>query len=224
LTNKVVAPLANRVVTPSNFQLCFGKKHLRIPGLFEDCYLHPSVFTFDEELLEKLEIRRPYVIMRFIAWDANHDFGESGISDSQKLEIVNYLRNDYHVYISSEKELPDDLKSFKIRIPASAIHHILAGADLYIGDSQTMATEAALLGTPSIRCNSFVGDNDMSNFKILEEKYQMLVNVHNTDNIFKYIDQLASQDNKYQWKNRRDSYYKITGNPNNLIVKYIEEI
>jgi predicted glycosyltransferase len=29
--------------------------------------------------------------------------------------------------------------------------------DLYIGDSQTMAAEAAVLGIPSIRFNSFVG-------------------------------------------------------------------
>lgn len=224
LTNRIVAPMADRVITPSSFQLSFGRKHLRIPGLFEDCYLHPSVFLFDEKLLEKLEIRKPYVILRFIGWNANHDFGESGISESQKSEIVDYLRKDYHVYITSEKELPDELKDYKIRIPASAIHHVLAGADLYIGDSQTMASEAALLGTPSIRCNSFVGVDDMSNFKILEEKYNLLVNVHNTNNIFPFIERLVSPDQKLSWQNKRNEYYRFTGNPNDIIVRFIEEI
>ena len=33
----------------------------------------------------------------------------------------------------------------------------MAFASLYIGDSQTMAMEAAIIGTPSIRFNDFVG-------------------------------------------------------------------
>ena len=37
------------------------------------------------------------------------------------------------------------------------IHHIMAFADLFIGDSQTMAAEAGVLGTPFVRLNDFSG-------------------------------------------------------------------
>jgi len=59
-------------------------------------------------------------------------------------------------------------------LPVEAIHDLLAFADCYVGDSQTMATEAALLGTPAVRTSAFVGDDDMSNFRELETEYGLL--------------------------------------------------
>ncbi|MBK7853743.1 MAG: hypothetical protein IPJ79_01455 [Bacteroidetes bacterium] len=44
-------------------------------------------------------------------------------------------------------------------------------AHMYIGDSQTMAAEAAVLGTPSIRYNDFVGE--ISYLEELEHLYQL---------------------------------------------------
>ena len=37
------------------------------------------------------------------------------------------------------------------------MHHVMAFASLYIGDSQTMAAEAGVVGTPFVRLNDFVG-------------------------------------------------------------------
>jgi len=59
-------------------------------------------------------------------------------------------------------------------LPVEAIHDLLAFADCYVGDSQTMATEAAVLGTPAVRTSAFVGDDDMSNFRELETEYGLL--------------------------------------------------
>ena len=49
----------------------------------------------------------------------------------------------------------------------------------------------------------------------------MLINVHNTENIFPVIDQLKSSGQKINWQNKRTEYYKLTGNPNELIANYI---
>ncbi len=49
------------------------------------------------------------------------------------------------------------------------MHDILAFAKLVISDSQTMTRESAILGTPSIRYNSFVGR--LSCFDELENKF-----------------------------------------------------
>ena len=51
------------------------------------------------------------------------------------------------------------------------MHHLLAFANLFIGDSQTMAAEAAVLGTPFIRYNDFVGKIGYLNE--LEETYKL---------------------------------------------------
>ena len=44
-----------------------------------------------------------------------------------------------------------------ININPLDIHHVMSFASIYIGDSQTMAAEAGVLGTPFIRFNDFVG-------------------------------------------------------------------
>ena len=59
------------------------------------------------------------------------------------------------------------------------MHHILSYAHIFIGDSQTMAAEAAILGTPSIRFSSFT---DKLGYLIeLQSKYLLTIGI-NSDN------------------------------------------
>ena len=51
------------------------------------------------------------------------------------------------------------------------MHHVMAFASLYIGDSQTMAAEAGVLGTPFVRFNDFVGR--IGYLRELEDKYEL---------------------------------------------------
>ena len=51
------------------------------------------------------------------------------------------------------------------------MHHVMAFASLYIGDSQTMAAEAGVLGTPFVRFNDFVGR--LSYLNELENDYHL---------------------------------------------------
>jgi hypothetical protein len=41
--------------------------------------------------------------------------------------------------------------------PPERFHHVLAAADLVVGDSQTVCSEAGVIGTPSLRFNTWVG-------------------------------------------------------------------
>lgn len=59
------------------------------------------------------------------------------------------------------------------------IHHAMAFAKMYIGDSQTMAAEAAVLGTPSIRFNDFVGE--IGYLEELENTYQLTFGIMTSD-------------------------------------------
>jgi predicted glycosyltransferase len=221
VTNRIVVPLASKVVTPETFELNFGSKHIKVPGLFENCYLHPDILKNIELDKSLLSLKYPYAIVRFIGWTANHDTGKSGFSTVDKIKIVEKIAEKFTVYISSEATLPKELVPFELKTPKSAIHAVLQGASLYVGDSQTMATEAALLGTPAIRSNSFVGENDMSNFKILEHKYDLLRNVLQNNNVLKVIEELSVEGTKEMWMKKKDSYFRTVGNTNQIIANII---
>ena len=224
LTNKYVVPITSVVVTPETFGLDYGKKHVRIKGLFEDCYLAPSVFTPDPKVVEKYGLERPYAVFRFVGWFANHDVNNSGFTLEEKKQLVNAVSPYMHVYLSSEKELPEELKRYQLPTPASMIHSVLSEADLYLGDSQTMATEAALLGTPAIRSNSFVGPNDMTNFKVLENTYGLLRNIKEYEEVLSVVTDFAKNTRKEEWKAKRRSYYERVGDSNETIVDLLERL
>ena len=222
LTNKLVAPLATCVITPEPFSLDYGVKHKRIKGLFEDCYLSPSVLSIDNTCATRNGLKKPYAILRFVGWSANHDVNNKGFSLEEKTKLVDSISKYMTVYISSEKDLSLTLAQYKLLIPAAQIHDVLANADLYIGDSQTMATEAALLGTPAIRSNSFVGPNDMSNFKMLEKKYGLLLNIRDFDTVLSTALAFAKESRKEDWQKKRASYYEKVGDVNTQIADMLE--
>jgi len=221
LTNKFVAPHSDVVITPKTFKVDFGQKHRFINGFFEDCYLHPSIFTPNAAVLDTLQLKpgQPYFILRFIGWTANHDVNNFGFSAEEKEKLVARLEPHGQVFISSEAALPENLEKYRIKIPASQMHSALHFAKIYVGDSQTMATESALLGTPSVRYNSFVGPNDMSNFIILENQYGILKNCASFADVENHIDGLlANPGSKQTWLKKRQSYYEQVGDVNEQIV------
>lgn len=223
LTNKVVAPLASRIITPEPFALDYGPKHQRIKGLFEDCYLSPDVLAIDDAFPEKNGLKRPYAILRFVGWSANHDINNNGFTLEEKVTLAESIGKYMTVYISSEKELPPELSAYRLSTPAAQIHQVLANADLYVGDSQTMATEAALLGTPAIRSNSFVGEGDMSNFKMLEIKYGLLLNIRDFSRVLDEAAYFAKTSRKEEWQKKRTAYYESVGNTNAFIAGLLEQ-
>ena len=221
LTNKVVVPLCSTVITPATFGLDFGKKHIRIRGFFEDCYLAPSVFQPKEDVVKQYGLKRPYALFRFVGWYANHDVNNSGFTAEQQRAMLQVAEQKMHVYISSEKKLPEDLEKYKLPTPAAEIHSVLAHADLYVGDSQTMATEAALLGTPAIRSNSFVGPNDMTNFIVLEKQYNLLRNIRDYDGVIATIQDMLQNSCKQEWETKKEAYFQQVGDANQQIYDII---
>jgi len=148
-----------------------GKKEIKYPGYHELAYLHPNVFTPDESVLDILRVKQgeKYAIVRFVAWKASHDIGHSGISYENKIKLVNTLSKHLRVFISSEAELPEKLIKHQINIPPEQMHNALAFAQLFVGESSTMASESAILGTPSIYVNdSKLGyTNDLVKYGLL---------------------------------------------------------
>ncbi len=207
LGNALTMPFANVICTPSGYEDDYGEKHIRYDGYHELAYLHPERFEPEPERLESHGInpKERFFVIRFIAWDAQHDVGQHGFSLDQKRKIVSKLDEHGTVYITSESKLPSEFEEYRLPVPPTDIHDLLYYADLYLGDSQTMATEAAVLGTPAIRSNSFAGEGDMSNFVELEEEYGLLYSTPDGEEAIQKVSEwVRDQQLAETWNRRRN--------------------
>lgn len=224
-SHKITYPFANVICTPSLYKKDLGKKQVRYDGYHELAYLHPNYFTPNPSVLEYfgLNQRDKYVILRFVSWGANHDVGHKGLSLEDKRRAVHELEKYGRVLITSEKPLPDDLEKYRISAPPEKMHDLLFYAQMLFGDSQTMTTEAAILGTPAIRCNSFVGENDMSNFKELENKYGLIFNYNNSEeSLEKAVELLHKSGLKEEWSGKKERLLKDKIDVTGFFIWFIE--
>ncbi|AKB74293.1 hypothetical protein MSLAZ_1948 [Methanosarcina lacustris Z-7289] len=203
----IFKPFVDVILTPSSFTLDLGPKHIKFNSFKEIAYLHTNYFVPDASIHDFLGIKQneDYVLLRFNAFDAVHDFGVNGFSIDQKRLLVNELSKYARVFISSEVKLPDDLNKYLLKIPKSRIHDILYYAKLVVADTQTITTESAVLGTPVVRFNSFVGKKDMGNFIELENKYHLIFSFSEPKKaIDKAVELIQEPDLKSKWREKRD--------------------
>lgn len=177
----ITYPWADIIITPTSFSKYLGKKQLKIESYKELAYLHPIHFVPDEKIFDLMGINKNkrFVIVRFASFDAAHDVGISGFDTKTKLQLVNQIERYAKVFVVSAGELPRELDKYILKVPLEKIHDVLYYADLLVSDSQTMTTEAAVLGTPVVRSNSWVGPKDAMNFVELEKKYKLVYNFSN---------------------------------------------
>jgi len=208
---KLYLPFVAVLITPDSFGQNMGPKQIKVNAYKEMAYLHPKYYQPSDTIFDLLGLERgeEYAILRFNAFDAVHDYSIKGFNDEEKIELVNSLNNYIRVFISSEAGIPKELKKYLARIPKNRIHDALYYAKLLVTDTQTMATEAAILGTPTIRCNKFVGKNDMGNFIELEKKYHLMFNYSNPkEAINKAIELSRFNGQKQQWQNQKEIFIK----------------
>ncbi len=147
---RMYLPFATTVCTPSCYTQDLGKKQLRFNGYMELASLHPNRFTPNPTILSEIGLEEgdPYIIVRFVSWQASHDIGQHGIRD--KVRLVKELEQYGRVLITSEGTLPPELQPYQIRVSPEKLHDLLYYATLYVGDGGTTASEAAVLGTPAV--------------------------------------------------------------------------
>jgi predicted glycosyltransferase len=149
LTNTLAFPFSTRILTPDFYLDHLGARHVRYRGLHELAYLENYSPVGLNERLDALDLSRPYGVLRLISYDALHDEGLQRPALSEILTLVERLKCFGRLYITSQSPLPPELEEYRLKIPYSAVHDVLAGAEFFIGESPTMAVEASLLGTPA---------------------------------------------------------------------------
>ena len=202
----ITIPFCTNVFTPDCFEKELGKKQIKIDTFFELLYLHPKYFIPDPSILELLGVEKneKYVILRFVSWTAHHDVGHLGLNLDMKRKAVREFSKHARVFISSEKELPEDLEKYRIKIPPQKMHDALYYATILYGESATMASECAVLGTPAI----FLDNNGRPYTDEEEEKYNLVFNysefVEDQElSIQKGIELLRKVNLKQEWEIRR---------------------
>lgn len=215
------SPFVDSILTPSYFKRDLGKKQIRYKGLHELAYLHPKYFKPDPTILNELGVHEsdPFIIVRFVDWSASHDIGQHGIIDRYK--FIKSLENYCNVFITSESKVDENLEDYRIKTRPEKIHSLLYYARLYIGEGATMATESAILGTPSIYISSLA--NQMGNFIELEKKYRLIYSYKDQNEAIKSaINIIQNKDSKEIWKAKKENLLQDTIDVTSFMVNFIE--
>jgi hypothetical protein len=201
MARRLYLPFATRVYTPSCFLDDIGPKQVRYLGYHELAYLHPKRFEPDASVLDELGMAKgeKYAIIRFVAWTAGHDAGHAGLSADGKMEIVEAISREARPVITSEGKLPTALEKYRSRLPPWRIHDAMAFASVYLGEGATMASEAAMLGVPSVYVNELSAGT-------LEEQARLglLLNLRDSKKASAAVPELLEPEKRREWRERRD--------------------
>ena len=174
ISNLIAFPFSDVILTPEFFLGNLGRKHHRYRGLHELAYLQRYDFERGREVRRKLGLPERYSIIRKVALDALHDTDVQGFTLPQLMSLVERLKAIGQVFITSQNPLPESLSAYRLSTPIEDIHAVLEGAQLFIGESPTMAVESSLLGTPAFLISNRV--SRLGNMVGLESQHELLRN------------------------------------------------
>ncbi len=221
LDHAISRPFADTILTPAAFRKDLGDNHYVFDGFKETAYLHPRTFVPDRTVRDDLGVgAEDYAIVRFNAFGSHHDVNRSGFTQAQRRDLIERLAEVTTVVVSDEGGDFDlgPLPARPFDLHPAQLHDALAEASLLVADTQTMVTEAALLGTPAIRSNSFVGEGDMGNFLELEE-HGLIFNLQSFEDVWTTARELFTTDGiDDSWHQRRTEYLASKVNLTDVIV------
>lgn len=207
------------ILTPKCFKKKLGKKQVYFNSYTELFYLHKKYFKPNKHVLNHLglNVDEDFAIVRFVSWDASHDVLENGFSVEDKILLVEGLAKRMKVFVSSETEIPSKIMKYKFNISPDLFHDVLSFAKMYVGEGGTTASEAAILGVPSIYLNN------LSMGYIQEEiDAGLLFQTTNLNDVFLKIDDIIKIKDKKFYKNKADKFISNKIDPTEFLVNFIE--
>lgn len=221
-------PLTDLVFTPN----CIQRKTrhaVYYAGTHELAYLHPNRFTPDPSVLQRAGIHENerFFIMRFVALKGHHDIGQQGLTLEQKQSLVELLKPHGRVIITSERTIEPEFEQYRLPVPPEDIHSLMAFSSMFVGDSQTMTSEAAVLGVPALKCNTFAGRLSVPN--MFENKFGLCYayTPNHFEEMLEHIKQLLEKqprELKDEWHAKRQRMLTEMIDPTEFFVNYIEKL
>jgi uncharacterized protein len=210
---RIAFPFVDVIIQPKSCNA--GKwepKSVKYAGFQKLAYLHPNHFKPNRDLIKEIDFSKPYFMIRLVSLGSYHDENKKGFSPEVLSRLIGLLENHGNVYISSEKKLPAGLQKYSLPIDIKYIHHAIFFSDIFIGDSQSMTVEAAILGVPNIRYNDFAGKIGV--LEELEHTYGLTTGIRTRDveNFFSAVQSIIENKearNEYQEKREKMLTEKI---------------
>lgn len=220
-------PLTDIVFTPNCIQR-ETKRAVYYAGTHELAYLHPKRFSPNPIVLQHAGLTEGerFFIMRFVALKGHHDVGQQGLTLEQKKALVELLKQHGRVIITSERAIEPEFEQYRLPVPPEEIHSLMAYSSMFLGDSQTMTSEAAVLGVPALKCNTFAGRLSVPN--MLEQKYGLCY-AYTPDRfgeMLNHIQQLLARDPKElknEWQDKRQHLLNEMIDPTEFFINYLEQ-
>ena len=217
-------PFITKMCTPSCYTDDYGKKHVRFNGYKELAYLHPDYYTPSEETLRKIGIaaNEKYFVVRFVSWDSSHDINVKRLGLDDKKKLIQLLERFGKVFISAEDNLaPTDLQKYLLRIDSKDFMDIIAFSSLVISEGASVASEAAVLGIPTIYINNL-------NTSYLEEesnKYHLVEKIVDGKKLLLRVEEMLNNPNlKEEWKSKRKRLLEDKISVTEWTVNFINKI
>lgn len=210
-------PFATKILVPHGLRggLC-KKKRVYHNSLHELAYLHPNNFQPSLDVIKKYNLEPyKYVLIRNSALTAHHDDNAQGINQDLWNDIAALLK-DYKIVQSKENNKSHQIKPWDM-------HHVLAFAKMIISDSQSMTMEAANLGVPSIRYNTFVGR--ITCMEELENKYELTYGFKpgQESAMIQKVKEFLVQDTRAVWSEKLNRLLSDKEDFNAWLIKFFEE-
>lgn len=222
LHSKFTYPFSSSIITPTSYQNDLGVKQVRFNSIDDGLYLHDNYFKPDSNIKMDLLLKddEEYVILRFVSWNAHHDYGQSGLDLNTKRELINILKTKYTIFISSEEDLSEEFKQYEINILPHKMHDVLAQASMFIGESGTMASESAFLGTASVYINSL----PLMCYLKIEQEIGLLKHFNSSDGVVDHVKKLLlEKDLKKNSKKKSKKMKSEFIDPTKFLIWFIEE-
>jgi hypothetical protein len=223
---RITRPFADYIVIPDAIPDDFGPNQIKHSSYHELAYLHPNRFSPDKGILEQVGLapHESFSLVRFVSFGASHDLGESGFYPQLRDRLIKILEAKGRVILNAEGSLPRELEKYRMKIPPNKLHDLISFAKLLVSDSQTMTIEAAALGVPSVRYNSFVGKTPV--IEEIESRYQLTYGfrpAQQEEMLEKVKDILGRQDPAI-WHDRRQLMLTEKKDLTSWMVKFVETI
>ena len=198
---------ATHIMTPSVSNMGkYNDKKIEFHGYKELGSLHPSRFSPDKNIIKSFNPDlSKYFVLRLVSLKSTHDVGKKGLNNYEVQRLISMLEMKGAVFITSERELPEQFEKYRIKIRSNDMAHALYFAEFLIADSQTMSAEAGVLGTPFIRFNDFVGK--ISYLEELEKKYELGfgIRTNEKDKLFDTVEKLLNNESlRNEWILKRE--------------------
>lgn len=215
----IYRPFTDVILTPDVLPEKLGPKQIRYKGYHEIAYLHPDFFTPDPRVYNWLGLNdgEKYAIIRFVSWNATHDVGHKGLSNEDKAKLVERLSKEMRVFITSEAALPKELQPYQIKIAPERLHDALNYASIVVSEGATIASEAGVLGTPTIYINTIP-----RSYCLDQEKYGLVFNTSESNKVFALVEEILKQD-RQEFRNRSKALLQDKTNVTQYLYDFINE-